>query len=955
MRLFRRFWALCIVSLLLVSSLTQALPIRAAVPGAADAQSIAHNKAEMMLAEMSTPEKVGQLFLLGFRGNDTGRDALITSLVQDYHIGGVVLSSANDNFQPGQNPAAEAAALIEDLQSVEWDTSNQNETLDQPSGDQYIPLYIGISQPGDSAPQDQIFDELTILPSLMAIGATWDTNTAYQTGAVLGQELSALGFNFLLGPALDVVEGDSLRLGINSFGASPAWVGSLGQHYIEGIHTGAGNRMTVIARTFPGSGGADRATTTEVATVLKTWETLDSVDLQPFYAVTGGAPEAVMQADGLLLSHIRYQALQGTIRPTTRPVTLDGEAMQTLFSQPMLGSWEASGGLVVSDNLASLSIRKFFDPLNFTFDARQVTSSALIAGNDLLILDGLVSGSDESSYLLLVDTLTFFAQKYEDDPVFAEHVDQSVLKILASKYTLYDNFELETVLPGENARATIGEARAMVFNVAQNAVTLLSPDLADLNNVLPDVPASRERILFISDTLSARQCTRCEAQTVFSERGLMDAVLRLYGPQGSGQVLANRLSSYSFAALRAYLDDTQMEFEHPVLEELQLADWVVFSMLDVDNARAASQALKLLLAQKPDLLRDKKVVVFAFNNPAQLDATEISNISAYYALYAKADEFVDVAARVLFKDLPLNGALPISLPAIGYDVSQAIQPDPNQVIPLELDLETLATMLAAQEGALEPTPIAAEEEPLETPTPTMEPAPAFQVNDQIPLVAGPIYDHNGNLVPDGTVVQFQAVLYTDSPGLTQVINTRTTRGMARAVFPIQRSGLMEIRVISEPAQLSSVLQIDVPSEGNALIMEVTPLPPAERTPPTAFPTFTLEPTVTVTPSPTVTPQPGPVNPQPQAEEWIMGMALSWVYGFAAFVAVYRNHNLRWQARRGLLVTITSIVGYSYLALNLPGAKWLFNATNGMWSTLIVCSIGALVGFLLGWVWRHEFE
>ena len=40
----------------------------------------------------------------------------------------------------------------------------------------------------------------------MAIGATWKTELAQQVGSVLGSELSALGFNLLLGPSLDVVE-----------------------------------------------------------------------------------------------------------------------------------------------------------------------------------------------------------------------------------------------------------------------------------------------------------------------------------------------------------------------------------------------------------------------------------------------------------------------------------------------------------------------------------------------------------------------------------------------------------------------------------------------------------------------------------------------------------------------------------------------------------------------------
>lgn len=951
----RRASASLLLLLMLLHLFINALPIAAAAETVVDAQSTAQEQAQAMLEAMTVEEKIGQLFLLGFNGTSISQNSQIYSLINDYHIGGVILSTANDNFQPGTDPLETYAALINGLQAIEYKNSNQYTEEGGASASQYIPLYVGIEQPGDGAPGDQILSGLTTLPSQMAVGATWNTDAAYQVGLTQGSELSALGFNLYIGPSLDVVEEGGGWLGVNSFGSDPTWVGSMGQAYIRGLHEGAQNEMLVIARHFPGSGGIDRASTTEVATVLKTLQQLEAVDLAPFFAVTGLAPDSASQADGLLLPHTRYQALQGTIRSTTRPVTLDGNAMQQLFNHAALGSWEASGGLVISDNLDSMALRKFFDPLNFTFDARQVTTAALSAGNDILYIDGLVSSSEEENFLLLIDALNYFAQKYREDTIFAGHVDASVLKILTSKYLLYGEFSPEAVTPEDSRLANVGGAAAMVFNVAQSGATLLSPDADDLDNVLTDAPQTRERILFLSDTLSARQCSKCDPETEFSERALMDAVLRLYGPQGSGQVVSNRLSAYPLSALKAYLDDINQLEEHPVLEELTLADWVVISILDYDTARSSSLALKQLLAEKPDLLRFKKVVVFAFNTPTTLDATEIANLSAYYALYSKADAFVDVAARLLFKDMPASGSLPISVSAIGYDIELATSPDPAQLIPLVLDLETLAAMLSEQQEALQPTAVEGAEEPLITPSPTLPPSPAFQVNDLIPLLAGPIYDRNGRVVPDGTAVQFQAVLYSDNPGLTQIINTETVSGMARAVFPIQRSGLMEIRVVSETAGLSSVLQIDVPDEGNASIMEVSPMPVEERTPQVVFPTFTPEPTQTQTPTPTLTPVPAPVAPSPQAEEWILGMALAWMFGFAAFALVYRSHNLRWQSRRGLIVVISSILGYSYLAINLPGSTALYNAVGGAWSTLIVSTIGAVLGYAIGWLWHHELE
>ena len=67
----------------------------------------------------------------------------------------------------------------------------------------------------------------------MAIGATWNTELAQQTGAVLGSELRALGFNLFLGPSLDVVESPNpsaqIDLGTRVFGGDPFWVGEMGR------------------------------------------------------------------------------------------------------------------------------------------------------------------------------------------------------------------------------------------------------------------------------------------------------------------------------------------------------------------------------------------------------------------------------------------------------------------------------------------------------------------------------------------------------------------------------------------------------------------------------------------------------------------------------------------------------------------------------------------------------
>jgi beta-N-acetylhexosaminidase len=157
---------------------------------------------QALLNSMTPEERVGQLFLVTFSGTDTGAESQIHDLIANYHIGGVILLSENDNFVAEPNTVTAAHQMIASLQSVEWDATNADASLTKA----YVPLFIGISQEGDSVPDDQILSGMTPLPNEMAIGATWKTENAAQVGSVLGSELSAIGFNLYLGPSLDVVE-----------------------------------------------------------------------------------------------------------------------------------------------------------------------------------------------------------------------------------------------------------------------------------------------------------------------------------------------------------------------------------------------------------------------------------------------------------------------------------------------------------------------------------------------------------------------------------------------------------------------------------------------------------------------------------------------------------------------------------------------------------------------------
>ncbi len=888
--------------------------------------------AEQMLALMTPEERVGQLFLVSFNGSEASRNTQLQQLISQYHIGGVVLSAANDNFVGPDGTLSSAYGLNADLQLIEWESSQTEQT--DPStqakySPQYIPLFIGISQEGDLYPYDQIINGLTPLPNQMAIGATWDTTLAERVGTVSGSELNTLGFNLIFGPSLDVLEVLQTTvgkdLGSRTFGGDPYWVGEMGAAYIKGLHNGSNNRMAVITKYFPGRGGSDRPPDEEVATVRKSMEQLKQIELAPFFTVTGVAEDSNARTDGLLTSHIRYQGFQGNIRATTRPVSFDREAMDQLLNLDSFSVWRNDGGVMVSDNLGSLAVRKFFDPTGLTFDGRQVARNAFLAGNDLLYVDNFISSEDKDQFTTLVSTLDFFTQKYREDPAFEQRVDQSVLRILTLKFRIYQNqFSYSSVVPTVEGISTIGKSSQVSFDVAQYALTLVSPELDELPEVLPEEPKAGERILFITDAISSKQCSTCEEQEVLSVNAFMNAVNRLYGTSAGGQVLRNYLSSYSFADLNALLNQP----EEPVAleEDLQLAEWVIFSTQSNDTSRPESQALNRLLSESPELVKDKKVIVFAFNAPIYLDATDISKLTAYYALYSKVPESVDVAARALFQEISPLGSLPVSVPAIGYDLISVTAPDPNQIIALFLDVEE------TPEPSASPTS--------ETSTAQPTPIPQFKMGDMLPVRTGMIYDKNGNPVPNGTVVRF-TISFGGEGGAVQQIDTITQDGIARISYRISNQGLLEISVSSDPAFLSQILTLDVTTEAVAQITIIAPtLKVTEEIPvaitPTATPTLTLV---------------SETRQHPGVLDWVYSMLLIWIIGTGIFFFGRQFISFRWGFRWGVCAILGGLLTYTILVLFIPvSLNWADRA--GRLGLLFALLVGCGIGWGVGYFWRN---
>lgn len=867
-----------------------------------------------LLNSLTVEEKIGQLFIVPFVGNSAESTSDIGVLITQYKIGGVVLQSSNGNFTNADDTPQQIANLTNKLQAQTL--ANKN-----------IPLFVAIDQEGDDWPYTRVTGGVTPLPSPMSIGATWDVENARAVGQIVGQELAAMGINMLLGPVLDVLNaphptgrGD---MGTRTFGGDPFWVGAMGQAYIRGVHEGSNNAIATVAKHFPGHGGSDRLPDNEVATVDKSIQELRRIELAPFFTVT--QPDNSGTTDALMSSHIRYRGLQGDIRQFTAPISFDAVGMSTLLALPEFTGWRDTGGLIISDALGVPAVRKHYDPTLQTFPHRRIAREAFLAGNDVLILAQFDLNSIWSQqFENIKDTITYFQAQYRSNSDFADRVDQSVSRVLRLKLKLFPNpVPNALMVDGEVALAVSGRGGQTANRIAGQSLTLLYPAPAEYKQRLPRVPGIDEKILLVTDTRMVKECydeTSCPPFEPIPTNALEEIMLKLYGPETTSQVQPENINSISFTELKQVLVGTlarangeEAQSGGPEItrtpEEIttliQDADWIIFATLDLNTDRyPTSDALKLFLAQGVTSLYNKNLIVFALNSPYYLDTTEVNKLTAYFGLYSKTAPHLEIAVRALFGEVSPQGASPVSVDGIGYDLASQLAPDSLQ--PFSVQVQKLEP-----ESLLPPVTVS--------------------------LSAGPVLDHNGNPVPDSTPLEF-IVTYRTGQKVSVPITT-TVNGIAETSIVLEDSGIVEISALSGDAhseQPQFVTVATIPQiETETPTSEPEPTATAEPEPPTPAPTETPLPTETAAPAvadpdPTATSEPEIVSqPSPPVDD-------------AA--------SARKVTGSDLLVALATIL----LATVAAGFLWqqTYQATPERIRLLLVTFIGGMLAYLLyalGWL------
>lgn len=328
---------------------------------------------EDFFSKLSLEEKVGQLLMVHFHGNEVNENAKI--LVQGVKVGGIIYY----NWANGLDSPEQVRTLSQDLQLLNQANSHA------------APLLIAVDQEGGTVAR--LTNGFTKFPSQRALAETQNPELAERMGETVSRELQAVGVNMNLAPVVDVNSNPcNPVIGARSFGEDPEVVSLFGEKILKGF---AKNGMIGTLKHFPGHGDTKIDSHLDLPTVSKSQDELEKTELVPFRRL---AP----LVDAIMTAHILVPALDPNHCSTLSEKTLKYLRDQIGFQ-----------GVIVTDSLVMGGVLKTCGTVD------EAAIQALQAGCDLLILGGkLLVGEKALLGLTAADI---------------EHVHQSIIQAVKQK------------------------------------------------------------------------------------------------------------------------------------------------------------------------------------------------------------------------------------------------------------------------------------------------------------------------------------------------------------------------------------------------------------------------------------------------------------------------------------------------------------------------------------------
>ncbi len=341
---------------------------------------------EEYLETMTLEEKVGQLFYVTM-GNlsqptlETSNSGLAVTdteiaTIQNFQPGGVILMGGN---------------IQSDIQVQELTAALQQNSR--------TPMFIGVDEEGGIVSRLGSSEGISManVGTMQSIGATGDEAKAYETGATLANDLSALGFNMDFAPVADVLTNpNNYEIGSRSFGSDSNLVSNMVASEICGLQE---NGVSAVTKHFPGHGGVIGNSHENLQYVDTTLDVLCQQEFQPFQSAIE------VKTDAILVSHLVLRSVDAD-----NPSTLSESVVTGLLREEL-----GYDGVIMTDSFQMGSITE-------NYEQSEAAVTSIQAGCDMI----LMPMEYEACYQGVL-------QAVQDGRISEEQINASCMRILRAK------------------------------------------------------------------------------------------------------------------------------------------------------------------------------------------------------------------------------------------------------------------------------------------------------------------------------------------------------------------------------------------------------------------------------------------------------------------------------------------------------------------------------------------
>ncbi len=570
--------------------------------------------AKRTLKKLSLEEKIGQMFMIRVLSKfvnieDPDYQKLRENIAR-YHLGSILLTVPSDGPFLLKSEPYEAAMLINGLQR-----------------EPRFPLIVAADF--ERGPSMRL-NGVTPFPHAMAFGAAGKPELAEEFGRIVARESRAIGVEWNFFPVADVNSNpENPIINTRAFGEDPAQVSALAAAYIRGARQ---EGLLTTAKHFPGHGDTATDSHLGVATVNRTREQIEQIDLAPFRgAISAGV-------DGIMVAHVTAPALEPD---ANKVATTSEEIVGNVLKKEL-----RFRGIVVTDAMEMGALTRLY-PQGGGAASGRAAVDAVRAGNDLLILPSDLEGA----YYGLLHAV-------RSGEIAESRIDQSVLKILEAKASaglnkarLVDVGAISSIVakPANlefadrvaSASITLVRDNGQVLPLKNRGTSAAAPSYGSVEH-----PAEPLVCVVLTDDVRTENGRRLEREL---RSRIRDVRILYVDPRiatGMAPLVQQAVSSAEKVMVAVYMVPTAGK--------------------TVKNGNG-TQANSVALAQTPaailqsilDAARQKTVVV-AFGSP--YIAADFPQIESYLCAFSNVSISEAAAVRAMFGEVPIQGRLPVSIP-----------------------------------------------------------------------------------------------------------------------------------------------------------------------------------------------------------------------------------------------------------------------------------------------------